>query len=131
MKPTAADRAVLVVLGAVLAAIGAASLAVPAAFYSSFGIRVDGLPPLASELRATGGALLLLALAIAAGAVWTRWVFASAVLGALVAFGYAAGRGLSALLDGAAGDSMVIAGVVELILAAAAAVVAVRTRPRG
>jgi len=124
------DRVVLAVLALVLGAIGAASAIAPAAFYDSFGIRVDGQAALANELRATGAALFLLALAITVGAVWTRWAFVSAVVGALVAAGYAGGRGISALVDGAPGESVVIAGIVELVLAVAAIGVAVRTRPR-
>lgn len=124
------NRVVLAVLALVLGAIGAGAVVDPAAFYQSFGIVVAGQPELASELRGTGSAMLLLGLAVAAGAIWTRWAFVSAVVALLVSLGYAVGRGISAIADGAPGDALIAAAVAELALAAAAAWVAVRTRPR-
>lgn len=123
------NRVILAALALVLGTIGAGSAFVPAAFYESFGISIDGLPDLASELRGTGVALLLIAVAIGVGAVWSRWAFPVAVAGGLVMLGYAVGRGISALADGVPSQAVILAGAVELVLAAAAAVVAVRTRP--
>ena len=122
-------RVILAALALVLGVIGTGAATAPAAFYESFGITVDGLPDLASELRGTGFALLLLALAIAAGAVWTRWAFPAAVAAGLVFLGYAIGRAVSAIADGAPASSIVVAGIAELVLAGAAAFVVVRTRP--
>jgi hypothetical protein len=120
---------VLGVSALVLIVVGAASAFVPAAFYAGYGIEVDS-PALASELRATGVALLLLGLAVAVGAIWRRWVFPAAVVAALVLVGYALGRIVSAVADGAPDASLAFAGAAELVLGAAAAVVAIRTRPR-
>lgn len=124
------ERIILAVLALVLGVIGAGAAFAPALFYGSYGISVSGLPNLASELRGTGVALLLLAMAVAAGAVWRRWAFAAAVVAGLVALGYALGRGISAVADGAPDASIVAAAIIELVLAGAAAWVAVRTRPR-
>lgn len=124
------ERIVLGLSALVLIVVGAASASSPAAFYAGFDIEVNGSPALASELRATGVALLLLGLAVAAGATWRRWVFPSAVVAALVLVGYAIGRIVSALADGVPGASVAFAGVAELVLGLAAAWVAIRARPR-
>ena len=124
------ERIVLGLSALVLVVVGAAAAFAPDAFYAGFGFTVEGSPELASELRATGVALLLLGLAIAAGAAWSRWAFPAAVVAALVLIGYAIGRAISALADGAPVSSVVVAGVAELVLGLAAAWVAWRTRPR-
>lgn len=124
------ERIILALLALVLAVIGVGAAFVPAVFYVSYGISVAGLPELASELRGAGMALLLLAVAVATGAVWQRWAFAAAVVAGLVLLGYALGRGISVIADGTPNLAVVAAGVVELVLAGAAAWVAVRTRPR-
>lgn len=123
------NRVILILIAVVLGTIGVGAAVVPAAFYSSFGIEVAGNPGLASELRGTGVVMLLLGLCIAAGAVWTRWAFPSAVVALVVSLGYAVGRGLSAIADGVPSPALIGAAVVELLLAAAAAWVATRTRP--
>lgn len=123
------NRVVLSVLALVLVVIGSGAALVPAVFYESYGIAIDGLPNLASELRGTGMTLLLLGVAVAVGAVWSRWAFASAVVALLVFLGFALGRGLAALTDGSPGEMVVVAAVTELVLALAAGWVAARTRP--
>jgi len=123
------ERAVLGLSALVLIVVGAASAFAPAAFYSGYGIDVES-SALASELRATGVALLLLGLAVAVGAIWRRWVFPAAVVAALVLGGYALGRIISAVVDGTPDASLAVAGVAELALGVAAAWVAIRTRPR-
>lgn len=124
------ERLVLGVSALVLIVVGAASAFTPALFYAGFGIEVEGSTALASELRATGVALLLLGLAVAVGAIWRRWVFPAAVVAALVLVGYAIGRIISAIADGAPDASVAFAGIAELVLGAAAAWVAIRNRPR-
>jgi len=126
----ALERGVLGLSALVLIVVGAGAAFAPAAFYAGFGIEVDGAPALASELRSTGVALLLLGLAVAAGAVWRRWTFPAAVVAALVLLGYAVGRVISGIVDGAPDGTLLVAGIAEFVLGAAAAWVAVRTRPR-
>ncbi len=122
------NRVIIAALAVVLGVIGAGSVFAPGAFYESFGIDVAGAA-LSSELRGTGGSLVLIALAVGAGAIWQRWAFPAAIIGGLVMLGYALGRTVSVLADGVPGPSIVVAGVAELVLAAAAAFVVVRTRP--
>lgn len=124
------ERVVLAASALVLIVVGAGAAFAPDAFYSSYGIDAGSSPELGSELRATGLALLLLGLAVASGAVWRRWAFPASVVAAVVLGGYALGRGLSALVDGVPLPAVVAAGVVELMLAAAAIGLVVRTRPR-
>lgn len=125
------ESVVLGLSALVLIVVGAGAAFAPAAFYAGFGIQVDGVPALASELRSTGVALLLLGLAVAVGAVWRRWMFVSAVVAALVLLGYAIGRVISGIVDGAPDSTLLVAGIAEFVLGAAAAWVAIRTRPRG
>jgi len=124
------ERVVLGASALVLVVVGAASAFAPAAFYAGYGIQVVGSPALANELRAAGFALLLLGIAVAAGAIRRRWVFPSAVIAALVLVGYAVGRFISAIADGAPDASLAFAGAVELVLGVAAGWVAIRSRPR-
>ncbi len=124
------ERVILGLSALVLVVVGAGAAFAPDAFYAGFGFTATDSPELASELRATGVALLLLGLAVAIGAIRQRFAFPAAVVAALVLLGYAIGRGLSTLLDGAPASSVVVAGVAELVLGLAAAWVAWRTRPR-
>lgn len=129
MRVALVDRIVLAALALLLLAIGGGSAFVPGAFYESYGIDPAVSAELASELRGTGASLLLLGVAVAAGAAWTRWSFAAAVIGGIVMAGYAVGRGVSVALDGIPNEFVVAAGVVEVVFAVAAALVAVHTRP--
>ena len=94
MSAGTVDRVVLGAAGLVLIAVGGGSMAVPEAFYADFGIDVS-TAELASQLRASGVALLLLGVLVGSGGVWRRVQFPAAVVGALVLLGYAAGRVLS------------------------------------
>ena len=121
-----------VVLGAgavVLVSVGVGSAFVPEAFYTDYGVDVSTVE-LANELRAAGMALLLLGLLVAAGAVWHRARFPAAVIAATVFLGYALGRGVSLLVDGAPEGSVLRAGFVEAALGLGAVWVALRARPR-
>ena len=129
MTSTVPDRMVLGAAAAVLVAVGAGSAFVPEAFYADYGIEVSSTA-LANELRAAGGALLLLGPIVGAGAVWHRAAFPAAVVAATVLLGYAAGRSVSLLVEGRPSTAVLLAGATEAVLGAAAAWVAVRTRAR-
>lgn len=123
------DRVVLGTAALVLVAVGAGAALVPEVFYTGYGIDAT-TTAVANELRAAGGALLLLGLLVGVGVMWSRAMFPAAVVAATVLLGYAIGRGISLLVDGMPTASMLVAGTTELVLGAAAAWVAVRTRPR-
>lgn len=123
------ERIVLVTTALVLIGVGLGGALVPAAFYASYEIAVAGAS-LSSELRGVGAVLLLLGLAVAAGAVWMRWAFPSAVIGAIVGLGLALGRTVALLVDGVPASTILVAGAVEAVLGAACAWVAIRRRPR-
>lgn len=123
-----------IVLGAstlVLVGVGLGGVLAPAAFYASYDIAVAGAVSLSSELRGVGSALVLSGLAIAAGAVWVRWAFPSAIVSAFVLLGFALGRIVSLLVDGVPTSTILAAGAVEVVLGAASTWVAIRRRPRG
>lgn len=123
------DRVVLGAASLVLVGVGAGATVVPEVFYTGYGIDAT-TTAVANELRAAGGALLLLGVLVGAGAVWRRATFPAAVVAASVLLGYAIGRGVSLLVDGMPDSSMLVAGTTELVLGTAAAWVAVRTRPQ-
>lgn len=123
------DRIVLGAAALVLAGVGAGSVAVPEAFYADYGIDVSSTE-LASELRASGGALLFLGLLVGSGGVWGRATFPASVVAAVVLLGYASGRAASVLADGAPRRSVILAAAIEVVVGGAASWVALRTRPR-
>lgn len=93
------ERIVLGTSTLVLVGVGLGGVLAPAAFYASYDIAVAGAVSLSSELRGVGSALVLSGLAIAAGGVWVRWAFPSAIVSAFVLLGFALGRIVSLLVD--------------------------------
>ena len=63
------QKAILFLAGATAFSIGAAILIFPAAFYTSYGITIGSDPSLLSEIRAPGGALLVMGLFMLTGLV--------------------------------------------------------------
>ena len=129
MRGRPVERTVLGLSALLLLGVGLGSLLAQDAFYESYDIAVDGAVSLSSELRGVGAALVLSGLATAAGAVWVRWAFTSAMVGAVVLLGYASGRFVSLLVDGVPTSATLAAGAVEAVLGAASAWVAVRRGP--
>lgn len=121
-------RAVLVLTGATLVAIGAGVALVPQAFYGGYGITLADGAPLLGELRASGFALLLLGVLVGTGAINARLTATAALVGAVTMLGHATGRLLSWLLDGGLAAGLVGAGAAELVLGAACGWVLVRDR---
>ena len=123
------ERVVLGAAATVLGAVGAGAVGAPNTFYAVYGIEVTS-PAVANELRAAGGALLLLGSTVGVGAVVGRAAFPAAVVASTVLLGYAAGRTVSLVIEGRASTGIRVAGITEVVLGTAAAWVAVRTRPR-
>lgn len=120
-------RAVLVLAGITLIAVGAGAAFLPDAFYGSYGIELGGDAGLMSELRSAGMALLLLGMIVGAGAFVSGLTTTATLIGAVVLLAYAGGRLLSWAVDGAPSTAMAAAAVVELVIGAACLWLLVRT----
>jgi uncharacterized membrane protein HdeD (DUF308 family) len=111
-------RALLVVAGAVAAAVGATLLLAPVAFSERYGIVLGADPSALSERRAPGAALLATGGLLVVGAFVTRLRTPALLVGALLYLAYGAARLLSLVLDGRPDDGLLLAGAVELALGA-------------
>lgn len=108
----------LLVSGLLLLAIGGSILLAPQAFYASDGIVLGSDPSLLSEIRAPGGLLTTSALLILAGAFRPNMRSLAFILTVVVYGSFGLSRLVSLTLDGRPSNSLAIATVVELIVAA-------------
>jgi hypothetical protein len=128
--PTVPERAVLAAAGVVALLVGAFAMVAPVAFRSGFGIDLAGDVALANETRAAGGGLAAVGAVVLLGTVARALTLAAAVLGALVFGAYGVARLLSLALDGRPDSGLLVAGAVELVLAAGCAAVLLGLRRR-
>ena len=108
--------ALLVVSGSIGIGIGAALLFAPVAFEASAGIQLGQNNTLLSELRASGGTLLVAGVLIMYGAFNSRMTFNSIMLSSLFYLSYGLSRIFSMLIDGMPNQSLVIATIVEIVI---------------
>ena len=94
------QKAILALAGATAVGIGTAILISPAAFYTSYGITLGSDPSLLSEIRAPGGALLVMGLFMLAGLVRPGFANVSRWIAAAVFLSYGLARLLSSRLMG-------------------------------
>jgi hypothetical protein len=110
------QKAVLFLAGATALGIGAAILIFPAAFYTSYGVTIGSDPSLLSEIRAPGGALLVMGFFMLAGLVRPGLADVSRWIAAAVFLSYGCARLLSLALDGMPDEGLVIAAVFEIAI---------------
>lgn len=110
------QKATLFLAGAIAVGIGAAILIVPATIYNSYGITIGSDPSLLSEIRAPGGALLVMGLFMLAGLVRPGFADVSRWIAAAVFLSYGFARLLSLALDGMPDEGLVIAAVFEIAI---------------
>ncbi len=115
------SQLVLAAAGSVAAFIGSSLLWDPRAFYAGYALDVGNDVSLGSEFRGTAGMLLAVAATLFVGAFRPQQRPAAALIGAVTYVGYAAGRAVSALVDGAPHRGLVYAAVTELLLGVACA----------
>lgn len=122
------QKAVLIIAGATATVIGGYILASPEAFYAAYGIDLSGNASLLNELRAGGGAVLVLGLLILAGLVFSRFRLASTLLATAMFFAYGAARLVSLGIDGQPDGGLIAAMIAELVIGGAgvAALIAAR-----
>jgi len=118
MKQSKMLATLLVINGIVGIAVGWEMLLTPVTMYASLGIHIDGMVNLLSDLRATGGALIVSGLMIVAGAFVSELRFSATIFSCLLYLGYGLSRSLAMLIDGAPANLLVWAAVVEVLLGA-------------
>ncbi len=104
--------------GLLLLAIGGTILITPHAFYASDGIMLGSDPSLLSEIRAPGGFLTGSGLCILTGTFRNHLRSLAVLLTVLVYGSFGLSRLLSLVLDGMPSDSLVIATIIEVAVAA-------------
>jgi len=113
---TSFQKAILLLAGATSVGIGTAILIFPAAFHASYGITLGTDPSLLSEIRAPGGALLVMGLFMLAGLVRPGFAHVSRWIAAAVFLSYGLARLLSFALDGTPDGGLVFAAVFEIAI---------------
>lgn len=121
-------KTLLLISGLIAAAVGAALLFTPVAFYASSGIPLGDNISLLNEIRAGGGALLVVGIFITVGAFIKKLTFTATVMTVLMYLAYGLSRLLSMSIDGMPADTLVQATVLELIIGAMSVVALVRYR---
>ena len=110
--------AVLVLSGALLGSIGGALLVSPTAFLAMSHVVIDDDPGLLSELTAPSVMLILTGALQILGAFRTRFANLALSAGAIVYGSYGLSRLVSMALHGMPSQSLIVAAVVELAVAA-------------
>lgn len=117
-----APRVILAIAGLVLAAVGSFLLFAPLAMHGSNGIDLGEDASLLSEIRAPGGALLVLGAIVVAGAFVSRLTLPSAMIAAAVYLAYGLSRLLSMALDGMPAPGLVWVTGLEIVFGVITAV---------
>ena len=116
MKNSKVLKVVLFVSGLIAASIGAAVLAVPAAFYASNGIELGSNVSLLNEIRASGGALSAAGILIMSGSFVASLTFTAVVVASLLYLSYGLSRILSFTIDGMPSEGLVQAAALEMVI---------------
>ena len=116
MKTTLAEKIILSVSGLTAIGIGSAILTIPVAFYAASGIELGGDASLLNEIRAPGGALLIMGFFILAGLFRASLAGVSLWIGAAIFMSYGLSRGLSMAVDGLPDTGLVMAAAFEIAI---------------
>lgn len=115
MNAARTPQVILSIAGLALAAVGSALLFAPAAMHGSNGVHLAADASLFSEVRAPGGALLVLGAIVAAGAFVSRLQLPAAMIAAAVYLAYGLARLLSMALDGMPAPGLVWVTGLEIV----------------
>ncbi len=124
-------RVLLLVSGLIAVGIGASLLFAPVAFHAGYGTDLGSDANLLSEIRAPGGALLVLGVLMLVGAFDASFHRTALVLGAAVYLSYGLTRLVSVALDGMPGEGLLLAIGIELALGGACLAARLRAAPGG
>lgn len=118
MRPTLFEKIALGLSGLTAFTIGASILFAPHAFYASYGITLGQDANLLSELRAPGAGLAGFGLLMLLG-IWRQVILPVAKAVALTVFiAFPAGRLVGMATDGLPSGSVIVALIIELVIAA-------------
>ena len=131
MKQAKTLKILLIVCGGIGGLVGLEMLVAPVSMYATVGIDVAGLTNLLSDLRASGGALLLCGILIASGAFVEGLAFSSTLLSSILYLGYGLSRSVAILIDGVPADTLIVVAMIEVILGLASitALIKFRSKP--
>lgn len=116
MKSSKLLKVILFISGLIAIGVGATILTMPVVFYATNGINLEGNVSLLNEIRASGGALLVVGMLIMSGVFITRLTFTATVISMLLYLSYGLSRILSIALDGMPVDALVQAVILEIII---------------
>jgi hypothetical protein len=119
MHPSTVRKTYLIVSGLVLVLVGAMIVSDPVGAWSGFGIDLTESVSVLNDVQATSATLLVAGALVLAGAFVPSLAFTATVMSVALYGGYALGRALSLIMFGIPADGLVLALVVEAILAAA------------
>lgn len=128
MKNSNVIKVILFISGLIAASIGGAVLFMPTAFYAANGIELGGNVSLLNEIRASGGALLVVGILIISGCFITRLRFTAIVVSALLYLAYGLSRILSFVIDGIPSEGLVQAAGLEIFIGLVCVMVFVKHR---
>ena len=100
MKNSYLLKAMLLIAGLIIAGIGGAELFTPVGFHATSGIALGDDINLMNEMRAPGGALLVLGLLIIAGAFIPVLTFTAIIVATVLYLSYGFSRVFSIAFDG-------------------------------
>ena len=126
MQHSKSLRALLLFSGLTAITIGASILFAPTQFHASYGITLGTDANLLSEVRAPGGALLVLGAMMLAGVFVKSFTFASTSIATAVYLSYGFARLFSIALDGLPGPGLLAATAIELLVGGLGALALVR-----
>ena len=122
-------RVLLALSGAIAFAIGGSILFTPDDFHAGNGIVLEANPSLYSEVRAPGGALMMLGALMFAGAIVRRLAVTSLIVATTVYLSYGAARFVSLVLDGVPSSGLLGATLAELVIGGLCAATLLRSHP--
>ena len=116
MEKSKFPKIVLCVSGLIAITVGGMIQLSPVDFYAANNIDIGGNVNLLNEIRASSGALLAYGALIFTGAFVSQLTFVSMVLSTLLFLSYGLSRFTSMVVDGMPVNSLVGAGIVEVLV---------------
>ena len=117
MKSTG-TRVLLIVSGLILGLVGTGILFLPHGFYESNGTILGGEPSLLSEVRASGGLLLVCGIVVLCATFRSSMRRQALTLSALVFLAYGLARLVSMVMDGIPSTGLIVSTGIELLVGA-------------
>ena len=127
MKTSLIFKGFLLVSGVIASGIGAAILTAPEAFYASHGVILGADPTLLSEIRAPGGALLVMGLLMLAGVFVAELKLVSLLVAEVVYLSYGLSRLVSMAIDGWPDGGLIQAAAIELTIGSIGLIILLRS----